>query len=89
MRWSGGEINQRYHFQLSKDYWFEQLMYDEKVNEPQIIMPQPPAERYYMRVRTIDFDGYPGAFGPRQEITVAPDNYWSILAIPAIILLGL
>ena len=86
-RWRGGIPGQRYQFQLARDYWFEDLMVDEQLSESTISIPRPRSERYYLRIRTIDIDGYKGPFGPRQSLVVPLTDYWQSMVLPTLFLL--
>jgi hypothetical protein len=75
-RWSAGLPGQQYEFQLAKDRDFETLAVNQRVSEPQLTIPRPESGHHYLRMRTIDPDGYVGPYGPVQRIDVPPENYW-------------
>lgn len=87
LRWRQGPPGQNYEFQLAKDIRFQHIVMDKRLAEPQIAISRPESGLYYLRIRTIDDDGYVGPYGSPQRISVPPDSYWP----PAIIftLLGL
>ncbi|TVR64106.1 MAG: LysM peptidoglycan-binding domain-containing protein [Candidatus Competibacteraceae bacterium] len=78
-RWSAGLPSQQYQFQLARDPRFENVMVDRRVPEPQLTIPRPASGFYYLRMRTIDADGYAGPYGPTQRIEVPPAHYWPLL----------
>jgi hypothetical protein len=87
LRWRKGPPGQNYELQLAKDIRFQKIILDERLAEPQIAISRPDAGLYYLRVRTIDSDGYAGPYGAPQRISIPPESYWP----PAVIftLLGL
>ena len=86
-RWRAGVAGQSYQFQLARDYWFEDLVEDRVLAEPQIRLPRPEPGRYFMRIRTIDSDGYRGPFGARSEFSIYYEGWWQGLFIPAAFIL--
>ena len=65
---------------------FAQMVRDETVAEPQLLLRDPPPGTYYLRVKTIDADGFAGPFGQAQQIDV-PSSPWWWLIVPAVLLL--
>jgi hypothetical protein len=49
---------------------------DKRTTEPQLTLPRPPSGPYYLRIRTIDSDGFPGPYGTAQRIQIPPASYW-------------
>lgn len=68
LRWQGGEPGQRHHVQVARDAAFTRLLVDEVVDAPQIELDRPFGGRWYIRVQTLDDDGYAAPFGPSQEL---------------------
>lgn len=79
LRWSAGLPGQQYQFQLAEDSQFETVMIDRRVSEPQLTIPRPESGFYYLRMRTIDIDGYAGPYSPTQRIEVPPAHYGPLL----------
>ena len=79
-RWSKGEPGQTYRFQLSEDSDFETLVNESQVENPEITIAKPEWGTYYMRVATIDTDGYEGPFSTAQKIEVPYEGllHWAI-----------
>jgi hypothetical protein len=88
-RWREGLPGQRFHFQLARDSGFDNVVTDTELTEPTITLPRPEAGTYYLRVSTIDVDGYRGPFGPAQKVSVPIDNWWppALLAIFGLLML--
>jgi hypothetical protein len=87
LRWRQGASDQTYELQLAQDIRFEDVILDQRLAKHQIVIPRPSSGLYYLRIRTIDSDGYAGPYGSVQRISVPPESYWP----PAVIftLLGL
>ena len=75
-RWSAGLPGQRYQFQLAKDVNFEDIVVSSEVSEPQLTIPRPESGFHYLRMRSVEADGYVGPYGPVQRIDVPPASYW-------------
>ncbi len=87
LRWpASGPAGTRWQVQLARDTGFAQLVRDETVAEPQLLLRDPPSGTYYLRVKTIDADGFAGPFGQAQQIDV-PSSPWWWLIVPAVLLL--
>lgn len=85
-RWSAGLPGQQYQFQLAKDFQFEMVIVDQRVSEPQLTISRPESGFLYLRMRTIDVDGYVGPYSPAQRIDVPPATYWPFAIILGLIL---
>jgi len=75
-RWSEGLPGQQYQFQLARDSNFEAIVISTQVSEPQLTIPRPESGFHYLRMRTIDADGFVGPYGSVQRIDVPPASYW-------------
>lgn len=67
--WSG-EAGQTFVFETSRSADFASTGLRLESQQPQVSFPLPEAGIYYARVRTIDIDGYQGAFSPPQKFEV-------------------
>lgn len=76
----------RWQVQVARDAAFAQSVRDETVAEPQLLLRDPPSGTYFLRVKTIDADGFAGPFGQAQQIEV-PSSPWWWLIVPALFLL--
>lgn len=70
LRWIKGEPGQKYHFQLAEDEGFEDVIEDKELSDPFVTISNLSAGRYYVRVATIDTDGYHGEFPPPLTIDI-------------------
>lgn len=88
-RWSAGLPGQKYEFQLAKDSSFEDIVVSSQVSEPQLTVSRPESGIHYLRMRSIDADGYVGPYGPVQRIDVPPVSYWPYGAVIFLLILTL
>ncbi len=70
LRWSAGEPGQQYHLQLARAAGFGSPVVDTQLTEPSFALTGFEPGVYYVRLATVDVDGYEGPFGPPQQITV-------------------
>jgi hypothetical protein len=84
-RWSAGLPGQTYQFQMARDARFESLVVNTRPAEPQVTISRPEPGFYYLRIRTIDTDGFIGPYGVTQRVNVPPNNW--LLAAYAIVAL--
>jgi len=76
-RWSAAALpGQSYQIQLAKDSHFQEIVADRKVDEPRLAIAWPESGFRYLRMRTIDPDGYAAPYGPVQRIDIPPRSYW-------------
>ncbi len=84
-----GLPGQTYHFQMSDDKSFDELLVDQYTDKPGFEIPRPSGGEYFIRVRTIDPDGFVGPFAAPQSIDVPYDLYWLLALLPLLALLAL
>jgi hypothetical protein len=89
IRSRSGLPGQTYHFQMSDDESFSDLLVDKYSDEPGFEIPRPGGGEYFIRVRTIDPDGFVGPFGTPQSIDVPYNYYWLLTLLPLLALLAL
>jgi len=84
-----GLPGQSYHFQMSDDESFSELLIDKRTDEPSFEIDKPNGGEYFIRVRTIDPDGFVGPFAKPQSIDIPYSLYWylSVLMLLALIAL--
>ncbi len=70
LRWQAGTPQQRYRIQIARQADFAAPLLDRSVATPQISLPRPRHGTWYVRVQTLDDDGYAAPFSPPQTITV-------------------
>ncbi len=78
--WRAGAEGQSFHFQFASDKAFINLIQDQHTTASQASVPLPDGGSYYLRVKTIESDGFEGPWGPPQLIDI-PYNipYWNRL----------
>ena len=89
IRSRSGLPGQTYHFQMSDDESFSDLLVDKYTDEPGFEIPRPGGGEYFIRVRTIDPDGFVGPFAAPQSIDVPYNYYWLLALLPLLALLAL
>ncbi len=87
--WRAGEAGQSFHFQFASDEKFDNLIHDQHTTASQVTVPLPDGGSYYLRVKTIESDGFEGPWGAPQLIDIPYDiPYWMLmLLLPLFILL--
>ena len=81
IRWRAGSAGQQYQFQMADEDSFSKPMIDIKSADAKISLPTPDGGTYYVRIRTIDPDGFIGPFGIPQSIDVPHSPYWWLLSL--------
>lgn len=77
LQWHAADKNQKYHFQLSRQRDFSALLVDQELDTSHFAIPDAEQGYYYMRVSTIDSEGYQGPYSPVQAFQVpGPDRSW-------------
>jgi len=89
IRSSKGLPGQKYHFQMAENETFDELMVDERTNQPSFKTQRPGGGEYFIRTRTIDPDGFIGPFSEPQSISVPYDFYWMLTLLPLLALIAL
>ena len=76
-------------FQVASDAAFAQIVLDQLTDGPQGLLPAPAPGPYFLRVRTVDADGFKGNFGAAQQIDVPPPppNWWLLLPFGLLLLM--
>ncbi len=85
-RWQAATAGESFDVQVARDAEFTQVVRAERIAQSSIALVEPPSGRYYMRVRTVDPDGFAGPYGGTQQIEV-PASRWWLLIPPAVLLL--
>ena len=89
IRSRSGLPGQTYHFQMSDDVTFSDLIVDKYTDTPGFEIPIPNGGEYFIRVRTIDPDGFVGPFATAQSIDIPYDLYWLLALLPLLALIAL
>ncbi|RUL66009.1 LysM peptidoglycan-binding domain-containing protein [Dyella dinghuensis] len=69
--WQTGTPGQRYHIQLDRDSHFTHPQVDQTLDQPVLQIQKPGSGTWFVRVQTIDTDGYAGPWGEVQKIHIA------------------
>lgn len=85
--WPAGTRGQTYQVQLAFDDAFSELELDEQTSEAKISFDPVSGQVRYLRVRSIESDGYEGPWGTVQRVDPLPDN--TVWLIPILSVLGL
>lgn len=75
-RWRARSGDDAYDVQVARDAAFTQLVVDRREDLPELVLPDLPAGTYYLRVRTIEADGFVGGFGSAQQFSVPYSLWW-------------
>lgn len=88
--WRAAAENQRFQAQFARDNEFTDILHDESTATPQLTIAKPDSGTYYLRIKTIEADGFQGPWGPAQEIDVPRGiSYWFMLLmlLPLLVLI--
>lgn len=88
--WRTAAEGQSFHFQFARDKTFTDIIHDLPVTTSQITIARPDSGTYYLRIKTIESDGFQGPWGPHQIIEVPRGiSYWLMLLmlLPLFVLL--
>ena len=85
-----GLPGQSYQLQMADEDTFQQLLFDNRSDTPQFEIPKPSSGgEYFIRLRTIDPDGFIGPFSKPQTINIPYNLYWLLTLLPLLILIAL
>ena len=87
--WRAATEGQRFQFQLAHDEEFTDILYDQQTPDSFATLPRPSSGSYFLRIKTIEADGFEGPYGPPQLIDIPyATPYWLLLLLlPLLILL--
>lgn len=72
LSWQGGDTpGQQYHVQLARNPDFNQPEVDTTVDKPELDLKKLKSGKWYVRVQTIDTDGYAGPWSPAQKTHIS------------------
>lgn len=81
------EPGQQVRFQIASDAAFEDMLYEQTVDEPELVVPGLLPDDYWFRAQIIEADGYVAEFSTPQRITVPPASWWPLVLIPFALLI--
>jgi hypothetical protein len=84
-RWRARSGDDAYDVQVASDPAFQQIVLERRENLPELVLDKPQRGTYYLRVRTIDADGFVGPYGSAQQFKVSLSPWW--WAVPAALVL--
>jgi hypothetical protein len=90
LRWRDLGSDVVYHFQMSTDEEFSEIIIDERIDEPHITIDRPEKRgTYYVRTRGIDSEGYEGDFSLPQSFRIQGSYYEALAVIGSVVLIFL
>lgn len=87
--WAAGEPGSQYQLQVARDPEFFIIVQDKVLTGNRAQVERPESGTYYLRMKTIDADGFAGPFGPAQKIDIPESRWWMFLLLLPLIPLGL
>ncbi|MBS4096830.1 MAG: FecR domain-containing protein, partial [Sulfuricella sp.] len=86
-RWKAGEAGQSFEAQVSPSADFQDIAASVTVAEPLVRFPDLAPGVWFLRVRTLDSDGFAGPFGAPQQFSVRDDTRagWLLLLVPILL----
>lgn len=84
-----GLPGQTYQFQMAEDEAFTELLFDERTEQPKFEIAKPGSGEYFIRIRTIDADGFIGPYTTPQSISIPYNYYWLLALLPLLALIAL
>ena len=88
--WRAAAEGQSFQFQFARDKEFAQIIHDESTTASQLTIAKPDSGTYYLRIKTIEADGFQGPWGSPQAIEVPFGiSYWFMLLmlLPLLVLI--
>ncbi|OYW24405.1 MAG: hypothetical protein B7Z49_03005, partial [Hydrogenophilales bacterium 12-63-5] len=67
-----------YQLQIARDPEFSQPILDKVIDTEQIQIDRPEPGAYYLRIKTIDADGFAGPFGAPQKLDIPASKWWML-----------
>lgn len=84
-KWSG-DAGQRFDYEFARDAGFTDLLAQGRSEVPQLAVPAPAPDTYWLRVRAIDADGFVGPWSAAQKLVVPASLPWWMLLTPLLML---
>ncbi|SES84437.1 FecR family protein [Nitrosomonas marina] len=88
--WRAAAEGQRFHFQFARDESFSDIIHDETTEASSITIQKPAGGTYFLRIKTIESDGFEGPWGLPQMVEIPRDfPYWMmlLLLLPLLVLI--
>lgn len=68
--WRAAAQSQSFHFQFARDNAFTDILHEESTTASAVTITKPSSGTYYLRLKTIEADGFEGPWGQPQTIEV-------------------
>ena len=81
LRWMG-DPEVKYEYAFARDAMFKDILSEGKLEKPEVSLPIPEPDKYYLRIRSIEPDGFISPWTQPQKIFVPADFPWLLFAIP-------
>lgn len=88
-RWPAGGAGSQYQIQLASDPEFKNVNMDQVLTANQATIDKPGAGTYYLRIKSMDTDGFSGPFGSAQKIEIPESKWWRLLLLIPLLPLAL
>ncbi|MDE2389573.1 MAG: hypothetical protein KGN35_10945 [Betaproteobacteria bacterium] len=88
--WRAAEEGQSFQFQFARDREFTGILHEESTAASQLTIAKPDSGTYYLRIKTIESDGFQGPWGKPQAVEVPFGiSYWFMLLmlLPLLVLI--
>jgi hypothetical protein len=88
--WRAAEEGQSFQFQFARDREFTNIIHEESTAASQLTIAKPDSGTYYLRIKTIESDGFQGPWGKPQAVDVPFGiSYWFMLLmlLPLLVLI--
>lgn len=88
--WRAAEEGQSFQFQFARDQEFTDIIHEESTAASQLTIAKPDSGTYYLRIKTIESDGFQGPWGKPQAVDVPFGiSYWFMLLmlLPLLVLI--
>jgi hypothetical protein len=88
--WQAAAEGQSFHFQFSRDKAFTDIIHDEQTIASQVTLVKPDGGTYYLRIKTIESDGFQGPWGSPQVIEIPREQslwFMLLMLLPLLVLL--
>ncbi|QOJ22645.1 MAG: FecR domain-containing protein [Gammaproteobacteria bacterium] len=88
--WRAAEEGQSFQFQFARDREFANIIHEESTAASQLTIAKPDSGTYYLRIKTIESDGFQGPWGKPQAVDVPFGiSYWFMLLmlLPLLVLI--
>ena len=86
-KWKASAPGSHYQVQLARGTDFKDLCEDQSVASNEVRLDRPASGTYYLRIKTVDADGFEGPFGASQRVDVPAPKPWWLLLIPLLALI--